>query len=439
MVRITRKFRSHANDEQGVIAVVVAVAAVLVFVLAALIVDLGMARDTRREAQNASDAAALAAGNVLYNNSTTPKFPAAVQAAKDYAAQNYGVTASEWATCVDAAALRYQPTTTSCISFESSGGSGQDLVKPDTVRVLIPTRDVDTTLGALAGVSHVSIAAQAEVGVRLESVPACALCVLGPGPHNLQNGDATVAGGNIHFNGSVSVSNNGLIATDGDITVQNTASGPLANYVPDPQTNQAAIADPLAFMTMPDISALSAKTDPCTQGPGIYGDVDLNSRTCNLSPGLYVIAGANSEWDMSGNGSTSLNGTGVTLYFTCGSPSVPAACPSPGDGATLDASGNASLNIQAPTTGPLQGLAIIYDRNNAETLRLTGNGAAGFTGTVYAPAVKLQMNGNGCASTFNALIVVTTVEMNGNPSCLQSAYARSQNVDLPPDQLHLTK
>jgi len=70
---------------------------------------------------------------------------------------------------------------------------------------------------------------------------------------------------------------------------------------------------------------------------------------------------------------------------------------------------------------------------------LTGNGGAGFAGTVYARAAKLQMNGNGCASTFDALIVVDTVEMNGNPACLRSAYARSHNVDLPADELHLTK
>jgi len=38
-----------------------------------------------------------------------------------------------------------------------------------------------------------------------------------------------------------------------------------------------------------------------------------------------------------------------------------------------------------------------------------------------------------------ALIVVGTIEMNGSPSCLRSAYARSNNVDLPADQLHLTK
>ena len=40
--------------------------AVVLFVVAALVVDLGLARDTKRQSQNTADAAALAAGNKLY-------------------------------------------------------------------------------------------------------------------------------------------------------------------------------------------------------------------------------------------------------------------------------------------------------------------------------------------------------------------------------------
>ena len=454
MVPLTR---SRSRDEEGAIAVIVAISAVMIFILAALVVDLGLARDTKRQAQNGADAAALAAGNALYGGVFTsplvPKFDEAVQAAKEFAEVNYGVTDAEWATCTDPLALPYShPGAPACISFAYKADDdgvplpddpALDATKPDTVRVLIPTREVDTTLGALAGVSAVPIAAPAEAGVVFDEEPPCALCIIGPGPHDLQNGGVEVDGGNIHFNGSVQVQNNGLVSTDGVITVEDSASGPLSSYDPDPDVGAPAIPDPLGFMTMPDITGLTPRTNPCSSnlaigGPGLYGSVNLNSLTCNLSPGLYVIAGSSSVWDMSGNDSTLLAGSGVTLYFTCGTPAVPAPCAANATGATLDASGNAQLSIQAPTSGPLKGLAIVFDRNNSSTMRWTGNGGAGFLGTVYAPAATIQMNGNGC-SEYDALIVVGTIEMNGNPSCLQSSFAGGDNVDLPPAALHLTQ
>ncbi len=60
----------------------------------------------RRHAQNAADAAALAAGNALYLSGTpTPDVAGAVAAAKGYAARNFGVTDADWATCSDPGAL----------------------------------------------------------------------------------------------------------------------------------------------------------------------------------------------------------------------------------------------------------------------------------------------------------------------------------------------
>ena len=441
----TRRGRS----EGGVVAIIVAVFSITMFGLAAMVVDLGHARDVKRQSQNAADAAALAAGNVLYGHSTTPHFSAAVQAAKDYAAANFGVTDSDWTTCTDSAPLRYSPnaaaltlptTPTPCISFQNSVTSAKDLTRPDTVRVVIPTRRVDTPLGGAVGVSHVGIGTLAQASLNLQVGSACAFCVLGSGNHDLQNGGLTVSGGNIAFNGSVNVNNNGLVATDGAIDVQNAATGPLSSYQPDPTVGQPHVTDPLDFLPMPSWSSLTVKTNPCTDGPGNYGGVNLNNTTCNLTPGLYVIAGSGNTWDMSGNQSTSLNGTGVTLYFTCGTPAAPAQCASPGStGANLDASGNAHLNLTAPTSGPLSGLTLIYDRFNTSQLRLTGEAGGAFTGTVYAPDSQLRLNGNACAGAFYSLIIVNDVDMNGNPTCMDSSYALSQNVDMPPNRLRLSQ
>ncbi len=141
----------RTRPEGGAVAILVAVLSTALFAVAALVVDLGFARDTRRQAQVAADAASLAAGNVLYGNGNLPKFAEAVAAAKRFAADNFDVTEADWTGCTDDAALRHQPSTTPCISFQSSVSASRDATKPDTVRVRIPVREVRTSFGAVAG------------------------------------------------------------------------------------------------------------------------------------------------------------------------------------------------------------------------------------------------------------------------------------------------
>ena len=429
----------NRRDESGAVAVLVAVFALVMFGFAALVVDLGAARDARRVSQNASDAAALAAGNAMYVRGThTADVAGAVAAAKDYAAKNYSVTPLDWDNCTDPAAFVVPSGSTPCISFRPT------LNRPEEVRVRMPVKTVKTPFAGALGVesTEVPIGSFAQAKVDLSGRSRCGLCILGSGTtHDLQNGDATVHGADIHFNGNVTISSNGLVATDGAITVEGSAGGPLNNYTPDPTTGAAPIKDPLADVPMPpSFVGLTPKSNPCADGPGFYGGQNLRNITCVLSPGLYVIAGdSGTTWDMAGSASTQLLGNGVTLYFTCGNSVAPRAC-NPGEpGANLDASGNGFVGITAPTSGPLKGFALIYDRNSSATLRLTGNGSQNATGTIYLPSGTVQMNGNGCTQHFYSLIITKDIEMNGNPSCLQSTYAVGDNALVPPDDLHLSK
>jgi Flp pilus assembly protein TadG len=420
---------SSRPDERGAVAIMTAVLATTLFIVAAMVVDLGLARDTKRQSQSAADSSALAAANALYPVPGTPDFDAAAAAAKAYALTNFGVEESAWTSCTDPGiGSRVPSASTSCISFD-------DALEPTNVRVVVPTRTVDTTLGALAGVQEIDIATSARAALAPPGLP-CIVCVLGSGQtHDIQNGDVLVDGGNVHFNGNVSVNANGLIVTDGDTTVEGTASGPLSSYSPDPTTGVDPIPDPLAYLVLPpDMTGLTVRTNPCTQGPGKYGSQNLRGFTCTLSPGLYVIAGSSAVWDLAGNSSTLLTGTGVTLYFTCGTPATPTPCANT-NGATLDASGNGRIEISGPNSGPLQGATVILDRGNTSTIRMTGNGFSSMDGSIYAPSGRLQMNGNGCTAT-NAAIVVSSIEMNGNPACL-SVQDADGHPEPPPGGLHL--
>lgn len=443
-MRLTARLRTRHDDERGAVVVLVAAMTIVLFGIAALVVDLGQARVVRRDAQAASDSSALAAANALYlAGIPTPDINGAVQAAKKYAADNYGVTEADWASCQDPNSLAYKPTTSQCISLDQKA-------KPSTVRVVAPVRAVNLVFGSVFGVDEVDVAAQAEAALKIDAFSDCALCIVGYGPHDLQNGDATITGGNVAINGNVSLKSNGEVnATGGTnddgtlqsaaISISGTATG--TTYFPTPLQNQPPITDPLASIPLPtNLTSISPKsnTNPCgtgaEHGPGVYGDVTL-SDPCVLEPGLYVVTG---KWELTGN--QNMSGAGVTLYFTCGTQGSPRPCNGPTEeGGRLVAHGNGLINLTAPTTGDWAGLVIAYDRLNSSPLWLTGNGTSQYVGTLYAYSSKMRYDGNGCTNTNESLIVVGSLEFNGNNSCLQSTYTQTKNVYVPPDGLHLSK
>lgn len=425
------------RDEAGAVVLMVVVMSTILFTIAALVVDLGQARVLRQEAQAASDSSALAAMNAMYlsgtpvANITGPG--GAVEAAKEYAAANYGITDDDWASCDDPAPLSYQPLAgvTDCISFD-------DDTQPTTARVIAPLQTVQFTFSTVFGADEVSVSAGAHATLDLGGVSDCGLCLVGGGPHDLQNGDATISGGDVAINGDVNIQNNGLVSTDGDITVEGEATGPLDGYTPDPLTNQPPIDDPLANYELPapPFDGLTARTNPCTDGPGIYGAFNFPNSTCTLQPGLYVVTGV---WSFTGGAMLDAT-SGVTLYFACGTTTAVVPCAQPGQaGGALNDAGNGDVSITAPDSGPFQGLAIAYDRLNTSPINLSGNGSGTVIGTIYAYSANLRYDGNGCSLANQALIVVDSLEFNGDGSCLKSDYVHNKNVYVPPDGLHLSE
>lgn len=417
------------GDDRGAVAILVAFFSIVMFMFGALIVDLGVARVTRRDAQNAADASALAAADALYPSGNSPDFSAAVAAAKAFASSNYGTTDADWSTCTTTQNLSYTPSGVStCISFDAS-------TTPSSVRVVVPGRQVGTFFGGVVGYHGMDVSALAQAQVDRSVQPQCVFCVLGSGSHDLQNGDISISDGDVWFNGSLAMGPQGSVSTaNGTTYVQGTAN-PL-NQVTDPkQTGSAAVTDPLAgTITLPpsDMSLLSAtvKTNPCSQGPGFYGAVSLTGNgTCTLSAGLYVFTDK-----FSIGGSRVVTGTDVTLYFTCGTDGIRASsCAGDTSPGTLDAGGGGGVSIAAPTSGTLQGLAIAFDSDNSATLSLQGGAAGAITGTIYAPAAPLAMGGSGCAESLHTMVVVADFSMNGNNACFNTIYALTENVRIQGD------
>jgi hypothetical protein len=428
------------RDERGAVAILVSVFALVMFVLAALVVDLGMARETRRDSQNAADASALAAANRLYLNGGADA-SAAVDTATTYGTTNFGTTAAEWASCTDIGrpvGFVAVAGKTACVSFSPS------LTAPTEVRVVMPVRNVKTGLGNAAGVSKVPVAASAQAAVVPGGMAKCGLCVIGSGDHDVQNGSIDVSGAAIYFNGTLSTN------PQADIEASGTGSGvylqgtkPSKGTISTPlYQNQPAVSDPLASLTVPpDMTSLSAKTGSiCSGGPGIYKTVGSISSPCTLTAGLYVITGANHL-----SGQSTINATaGVTLYFACQdaattTPKVRACSSSGEDGGDLLMTGQASLDIVAPATGGTAGISVLADRNNTATMGWRGNGGVASSGTIYLARGALNYRGNGSGLAMDSLVVVDDLTFNGNPSSFSTTYTQSKNVQIPAGSVNLSR
>jgi hypothetical protein len=414
------------RDDAGAVAVLVAVFAICMFVLAALVVDLGVARDTRRESQNAADAAALAAANRLYLTGVVD-LAAATQAAKDYARDNFGVEEGDWApgACDDPAHLAVAATGTTCISFDNA-------TAPNRVRVVIPSRRVDTPLGSLAGVSHVDVGALAEAVLSSSSGGPCGLCILGSGLHDFGTTNLHATGTSVMTNGQVCAKKefwvtpsppNTLAIKDGAKTSQ----GCKTDYQPAVDKIQTGIqvADPLGSLAMPNTSGMSIKdtANPCTGGPGIYSTFN-NVSSCTLQPGLYVITGATKF----AGGNHDVQGTGVTLYFVCGAPAAIVPCTSANSKSFEMDSQNVHLDLVAATTANAQnravpGVIILADRGWTGTLSFQGgggqNGPPDITqGAIYLKSGTMHYGGNTDGTALDSMIVVNDFAGNGNAGTL---------------------
>jgi hypothetical protein len=153
-----------------------------------------------------------------------------------------------------------------------------------------------------------------------------------------------------------------------------------------PVDQEAAMVDPLGLVLpappAPTFAAVHySDSAPLTLLPGTYvGGIAISGQgQVTLSPGVYYLLGGG--FSISDQGSVS--GTGVTII------NVPAG---PGD--TISVSGQGSLNLTAPTSGPFQGVVLFQDPASGNGVHFTGQAAVTLAGVVYVPAALVSIDGN---------------------------------------------
>jgi hypothetical protein len=404
----------------------VAIFAVVMFGFAAIIVDLGAARAASSDAQNAADASVLAAAEELpEDRSPMPaELDDAVEAAKDYARDNYRTTDDEWDDCLDSDARPLQPGGTECISFTVT----TDEV---VVRVRIPERRSESFFGGIVGFEGLWIRAAAEVTMTADADPDCVLCVLGPGTgvspvrHNLAGQELRVDDGSIWFNGNVQLGLNGEIETTGDgrTHVQGTVDKPL--QITPAHVTDNAITDPLqgrlASFLVGAPSAPPLLDNPCQDGPGVYGTLAIppSTQLCELeadgTDDMYVFTKPFHLHPTPDN--SVLFADHVTMYFV-------------GEGRLQLHTKHFAL--VPPASGPRKGLSILYDSVNTNRIDLDRSFpdatlVRSIRGTIYAPEAALRAPEE-CIQTFRSVVIVD--DLVEPDSCLRLTYDATVNVPM---------
>ncbi len=326
-----------------------------------IVVDVGIARITRRQMQTAADAAAVAAAQALGANA-------------DYTAAALQAATQNGFTSEQSTRLSSYPVSISV----AAPTSGSYQANAQALQVTISQLQQTYFLAAL-GIHSLAVKASA-VGLAKSGTA----CIYSLDP----NGSGSIAmNGNINLNSACgilvdSTSNSGLTVT-GNIHISDTFTGVVGNYsssgnisfTPTPITGVAAFGDPLAGIPAPSVPT-------CTQAStNKSGSLSVSSAQ-TINPGVYPSG-------------VSVSGNFGTVTFNGGN-----------WGNSISASGNGSivLNPGQYQNGGGSGNSVSVNGNTTVTMN-TGD---------YTFCGPVNLNGNTGTATLSPGFYYGGISINGN-------------------------
>jgi Flp pilus assembly protein TadG len=178
------------------------------------------------------------------------------------------------------------------------------------------------------------------------------------------------------------------------------------NFNPEPYVDCPAFDDPLSGRVEPqatncDPSLPTEITSSRQIWPATYCGLTIrNGAEVTLQPGIYIFK--NAPLIVRDNGA--VKGAGVGLFFT-------------GNGAKFDFQDASTINLEAPTSGPMAGLLIFTSRSTSGQNKIYSENAQVMVGTIYVPKGELRIDGAaeiGTASAYTA-IVADKLRVYGGP------------------------
>lgn len=170
---------------------------------------------------------------------------------------------------------------------------------------------------------------------------------------------------------------------------------------PDPY---ASIPDPVVPPDCDPAVSINASGNH-TLGPGCFRGMDLKKGNITLLPGTYIVDGGT----LSFGSQVKVTGNGVTFVLTSRN-----ATGNPGSVAGIDTSGDAQINLTAPTEGPYAGLIIFQDRRALnQDPKINGGAGSVIDGAIYMPRQSLTFNGGAGVDVRCMRLVTLRVKFTG--------------------------
>lgn len=409
----------HPRSGQALILATLAL--IPLFGIIGLAVDLGWMEFTKKSAQTAADAAAMAA--VLQFQSTNYS--------SDFTCGAGGVICQSPTSCAtiasgflksgcDYAVLNGFPSSgNQLVTMES--GVGAPPTAPGvhssaywiTVRV---NQTVPQLFSAILGNFTGRVAARATAALNPARDCIYIMDPASSGALSMSGSTSLISSCGVYINSSnaTALSGNGtphLQAPEIDIVGGYTFSGVLD---PDPpSTNVATMGDPLRNLPVPPVGPCNhinysvSGHASVTLSPGVYcGGISVGNADVILSPGTYILNGGGLS---TSSANSHISGVGVTLYNTFDATYSYAPI-------NIVASSTASL--VAPVTGPYAAVLLMEDRRipaGTYTDTFGGGSTAVYTGIIYAPRSLMSFYG-GPSLTAYTIIVTYRLNMVGNAS-----------------------
>jgi Flp pilus assembly protein TadG len=402
-----RMLAAFAGDRSGAATLTIALTFTILVGFAALGTEVAEWYSIRRTMQGAADSAAYSAATAKWNGASTAA----------YSSEAKSVTASYGFADEVASAV---------VTVNSPPASGSHTADGNAVEVLVSRpQPLQLARMFLAGPPTLNTRAVATLNAGGNA------CVLALDRSDItdvaDNGNTTL---NLNScNLYVNSPSNSALTLKGQATINANAAFISGNYTTSGQaslnttagtfTGAAAANDPYADVAIPSYTGCNQTNYSLTGNksqaftPGSSGIMVFcnglsvsGGSSVTLSPGTYIINGG--SFSIAGN--SSISGNGVTIILTGSS----------GTGyATASISGGADINLTAPTSGPLAGLAIFQDRNAPQNANspnsFTGGTNQNVTGAIYLPNQGVTFNGG--TTTGGAVctqLVALTITFNGN-------------------------
>lgn len=425
------------HSEQGQVLVLIILAIVGLMGFAALAVDVGNIFATRRHAQDAVDAASLAAAM-------------AAARSKDYTAAALDLTSKNgFGMDMDPALNADKDTDVQVNHPPISGPYSTVANKNDYYQVIIRTkvRKIFSQF-VFSGDEVVTVEAVTHSTKITTTTNGQALFSTGTNvcPGIKFNGNMTtiVKGGNIYSNsmdsgsctsGIASGTSGGVQVIGGDVDLAGTWTGNAGFSVSPAPTTRVGVATvpefPTPYCDKSDANKRYDNTEPLQ--PGYYPNgIRITSGNHTMDPGFYCLDG-----DFVANGGTlksnvTATGNGVGIYMTA-------------TGGAVSLGGNVVLDLHAGSkvvdgagNATMNGMLIYMDKANQNIISMAGGSGSTYSGTIYAPGPsnasnteKCSITGSSGGMTVRSNIICYSINVSGSSS-LTIDYRPEENAQIPP-------